>query len=113
MIPNDTTPLVNATPVAVDYDPFAGSTLAHVVPATAPQREVWLASTLEPAASLAYNESISLRLQGELDVAALQAALQQLVDRHEALRATFSRDGEELCIAAQQALVCEVRDLSW
>ncbi|WP_255557236.1 non-ribosomal peptide synthetase [Dyella sp. ASV21] len=39
--------------------------------------------------------------------------MQQLVDRHEALRATFSRDGEELCIAAQQALVCEVRDLSW
>ncbi|MHA6203850.1 non-ribosomal peptide synthetase [Dyella soli] len=113
MSPNDTTPLSTTAPVAVDYDPFEGSALERVVPATAPQREVWLASTLEPAASLAYNESISLRLQGELDVAALQTALQLLVDRHEALRATFSEDGEELYIAARQTLECPVRDLSW
>ncbi|WP_430390360.1 amino acid adenylation domain-containing protein [Dyella sp. 20L07] len=113
MSPNDTTPLSTAASVAVDYDPFAGAALARVVPATAPQREVWLAATMEPAASLAYNESISLRLHGELDVAALQTALQQLVDRHEALRATFSQDGEELCIAAQQDFPCPVRDLTW
>jgi amino acid adenylation domain-containing protein len=112
MSPNDTTPL-SAAPVAVDYDPFAGSALSRVVPPTAPQREVWLASTLEPAASLAYNESISLRLHGELNVSALQTALQQLMDRHEALRATFSNDGDELYIAAQQDLPCPVRDLSW
>ncbi|WP_267225801.1 non-ribosomal peptide synthetase [Dyella silvae] len=112
MSPNDTTPL-SAAPVAVDYDPFAGSALERVVPPTAPQREVWLASTLEPAASLAYNESISLRLRGELNVSALQTALQQLMDRHEALRATFSNDGDELYIAAQQDLPCPVRDLSW
>jgi amino acid adenylation domain-containing protein len=112
MSPNDTTPLTAAS-VAVDYDPFAGSALSRVVPPTAPQREVWLASTLEPAASLAYNESISLRLHGELNVPALQAALQQLMDRHEALRATFSNDGDELYVAAQQDLPCPVRDLSW
>ncbi|WP_130618209.1 non-ribosomal peptide synthetase [Dyella amyloliquefaciens] len=102
-----------AEAVAVDYDPFAGAALERVVPATAPQREVWLASTLEPQASLAYNESATLRLHGELNTAALQAALQQLMDRHEALRATFGKDGSELCIAAQQSLVCLVRDLSW
>ncbi|RDI97055.1 amino acid adenylation domain-containing protein [Dyella solisilvae] len=113
MSPNDTTPLSTAAQVAVDYDPFAGAALARVVPATAPQREVWLGATLEPDASLAYNESISLRLHGELDVPALQAALQQLVNRHEALRATFSQDGEELYIADQQELPCPVRDLSW
>ncbi|RAO77934.1 non-ribosomal peptide synthetase [Dyella jiangningensis] len=99
--------------VAVDYDPFAGATLERVVPATAPQREVWLASTLEPKASLAYNESATLRLHGDLNAAAMQAALQQLVDRHEALRATFGKDGSELCIAAQQSLECPLRDLSW
>ncbi|WP_114238540.1 non-ribosomal peptide synthetase [Dyella sp. C9] len=113
MNPNDATPLSTTAPVAVDYDPFAGATLARVVPATAPQREVWLAAALEPDASLAYNESISLRLHGALDVPALQAALQQLVDRHEALRATFSHDGDELYIAAQLTVPCPVRDLSW
>jgi len=106
MSPNDAT-----TATAVDYDPFAETALARVVPTTEPQREIWLAAKLEPEASLAYNESVSLRLSGELDVAALQAALQQLTDRHEALRASLSTDGEELHIAATLELPCPVRDL--
>ncbi len=107
MSPNDTT-----TATAVDYDPFAEVALARVVPTTEPQREIWLAAKLEPEASLAYNESVSLRLSGELDVAALKAALQQLTDRHEALRASLSADGEELHIAATLELPCPVRDLT-
>ncbi|WP_109125843.1 non-ribosomal peptide synthetase [Dyella sp. C11] len=113
MIPNDPAQIPDAGAVAVDYDPFAGATLARVLPSTAPQREVWLASTLEPEASLAYNESVSLRLHGELNVEALQTALQQLVDRHETLRATFASEGSELCIADQQDLPCPLRELSW
>jgi len=113
MNPNDPSQLPDADAIAVDYDPFAGAVLARVAPATAPQREVWLASTLEPEASLAYNESVSLRLHGELNVDALQTALQQLMERHEALRATFANDGSELCIAAQQDLPCPLRELSW
>ncbi|HEY2622776.1 MAG TPA: condensation domain-containing protein, partial [Dyella sp.] len=108
MSPNDTT----AAPVAVDYDPFVGTALARVAPTLETQREIWLASKLEPEASLAYNESISLRLRGTLDVPALQAALQYLVDRHEALRATLSAEGEELYIATQLAIACPLRDLS-
>jgi amino acid adenylation domain-containing protein len=63
------------------------------VPSTEPQREVWLADRLGPEASLAYNESISLHLRGELDVAALRHAVRQLPIRHDALRATFGADG--------------------
>ena len=108
---------MNATDVsivstAVDYDPFADVALARVVPATESQREIWLAAKLEPEASLAYNESVSIKLSGELHVSALQAALQGVVDRHEALRATLSADGNELCIAADVKLDCFVRDLS-
>ncbi|MGO4503122.1 MULTISPECIES: amino acid adenylation domain-containing protein [unclassified Dyella] len=113
MNPNEPAQLPDADAIAVDYDPFAGATLARVAPATAPQREVWLASTLEPEASLAYNESVSLRLHGDLNVEALQTALQQLVERHEALRAAFANDGSELCIATQQDLPCPLRELSW
>jgi amino acid adenylation domain-containing protein len=113
MNPHESAQATDASPIAVDYDPFAGATLARVVPATAPQREVWLASTLEPEASLAYNESVSLRLHGDLDVTALQTALRQLPERHEALRATFANDGGELCIAADLDLPCPLRELSW
>jgi NRPS condensation-like uncharacterized protein len=62
-------------------------------PSTEPQREVWVAARLGPEASLAYNESVSLHLRGELDVAALRQAVRQLPVRHDALRATFDADG--------------------
>ena len=61
---------------AVDYDPFAGGELACVVASTEPQREIWLADQLGTDASLSFNLSVSLRLQGALDRDALAAALQ-------------------------------------
>ncbi|GAB2579028.1 amino acid adenylation domain-containing protein [Dyella jejuensis] len=103
---------VSMAATAVDYDPFAGAALARVAPATESQREIWLAAKLDQEASLAYNESVSIRLCGELDVAALQTALHDLVDRHEALRATFSVDGNDLCIATHVDFDCATRDLS-
>jgi amino acid adenylation domain-containing protein len=98
--------------VAVDFDPFAGAALARVVPTTEPQREIWLAAKLEPAASLAYNEAVAIRLKGALDVDRLRTALQQLVDRHEALRSTVTPDGAELCVAETVAIDCPLHDLS-
>ncbi len=83
---------------AVDYDPFAGGELELVVHTTEPQREVWLAAKLATDASLAYNESVSLRLGGRLDVPALERALVDLVSLHDALRSTFSPDGETFCV---------------
>ncbi|NID03432.1 amino acid adenylation domain-containing protein [Luteibacter jiangsuensis] len=106
------TPNELAAATAVDYDPFAGAPLARLVPTTAAQREVWLASRLEPEASLAYNEAVSLNLKGLLDVPALEWALQGIVDRHEALRATFAGDGESLFIAEHTTLPIAFHDLS-
>ena len=97
---------------AVDYDPFAEGELARVVPTTEPQREVWLADRLGSDASLAFNESVSLRLKGHLDADALQAALQALVDRHDALRASFGPDGETLCVRAALDLNVQLHDLT-
>ncbi|HVK73992.1 MAG TPA: amino acid adenylation domain-containing protein [Kofleriaceae bacterium] len=86
---------------------------ARAVPSTEPQREVWLADRLGPEASLAYNESVSLDLRGELDVGALRAAVRALPARHDALRATFSADGLTLHVAAEPpALEVPLHDLS-
>jgi len=84
----------------VDFDPFAGAELARAVPSTEAQREVWLADQMGREASLAFNESVSLRFEGPIDTAALQSALNGLVDRHESLRLTLSSDGLSLLIAA-------------
>ncbi|HEX5124543.1 MAG TPA: amino acid adenylation domain-containing protein [Rhodanobacteraceae bacterium] len=97
---------------APDFDPFAGAALARVVPTTEPQREIWLAAKLDPAASLAYNEAVAIRLSGTLDVDKLRAALQQLVERHEALRATVTPDGADFCVAETVSLDCPLHDLS-
>lgn len=97
---------------SVDYDPFADAPLQRVVAVTEPQREVWLADKLSPDASLAYNESVSIAFQGAVDVAALQASLQDLVDRHESLRATLSPEGDELCIAEHLHIDTPVLDLT-
>ena len=72
-------------------------TPAHPGPAplTPPQREIWLSVRLGgAAASIAYNECRAFRFRGPLDEGRLVACLARLVERHEALRHTFSLDGE-------------------
>ena len=82
------------------------------VPLTESQIEIWLAAQLGDDASCAFNESVSLRMQGRLNALALQAAITQVVARHDALRATFSATGEEMRIAAPQTFDYPVTDLS-
>jgi len=98
--------------VVVGYDPFAGGAVARVVPTTEPQRELWLAAHLGEDGSLAYNESVSLHLRGELDTARLQQALQQVVGAHDALRASFGPDGETFCVLEPAPVLLPLTDLS-
>ena len=102
---------VSSKVTAVDYDPFAATTVARVVPTTEAQRELWLADKLGREASLAFNESVVLSIQGDLDVEAMQASLLALSNRHEALRSTVSEDGMSLLIAPEGALRAELVDL--
>ena len=99
-----------ATPV--EHDPFAGEQLARVVPTTEAQREMWLADQLDPDASLAYNESVSLHVTGRLDLTAFDNAVQALTQRHDMLRTTLSGDGLRLMIAQRTELTVTVIDLS-
>jgi natural product biosynthesis luciferase-like monooxygenase protein/amino acid adenylation domain-containing protein len=66
----------------------------RAVPLTEGQRQLWLESQMGEDAALAYVESQSLHLHGPLDVGALRGAVQALVRRHDALRATFAPDGD-------------------
>ena len=96
---------------AVDYDPFASPALERVVPSTEAQREIWLAAKMGTEASLAYNEAVALTLHGMLDRTALLGALQALVDRHDALRASFGPDGETFCVAGSATLAVQQAEL--
>ena len=94
------------------FDPFSGSEIFRVVPSTEPQREVWLAAKMGPEGSLAYNESVTLRLRGPLDLRALAGALDDLVARHESLRAMLSPDGMQMLIATPAPVGIARLDLS-
>ncbi len=97
--------------VAVDHDPFADAPLQRALASSEAQREIWLACQLGTEASLAYNEVLRVDLRGELDIDALGLALQRLVERHDALRATFSADGRQMLIARELPPQLSVLDL--
>ncbi|RKH48164.1 non-ribosomal peptide synthetase [Corallococcus sicarius] len=65
-----------------------------VLPLSFAQQRLWLIDQLEPGSS-AYNLFMALRVEGALDVAALEQAFAALVARHESLRTVFvSQEGE-------------------
>ncbi|WKV75481.1 non-ribosomal peptide synthetase [Streptomyces sp. PCS3-D2] len=53
------------------------------------QRRLWFIDQLQPG-SPAYNVPVATRIRGPLDVPALHAALQDVVDRHEVLRTVYT-----------------------
>ena len=105
-------PVSSSTTTVVDFDPFAGGEVLLTALATAAQKEIWASVQMGTGANCAYNESQSLRLRGDLDVMALQAAVQSLIQRHEALRMTVSPDGNTLCVTDGLEIAIPVLDLS-
>ena len=105
------TAFAGAELASVDFDPFAGGELQRVVPATPPQVEIWLADRLAQEASLAYNESESFIFEGQLDESALNDALNDLIQRHDALRSTLGPDGQSLCVSESAQLTIQIHDL--
>ncbi|MDD1444234.1 condensation domain-containing protein, partial [Dolichospermum sp. ST_sed3] len=84
---------------SVDFDPFAGSEKLRVA-TTEAQREIWTNVQFGGhAANCAYNESVSLHLNGKFQFENLQKTVQLLFERHPALRSTFSDDGMEMKIS--------------
>ncbi len=58
------------------------------LPLSFSQQRLWWLDLLEPGSNW-YNVAVALRLEGELDLPALAAALTAIVRRHEPLRTTF------------------------
>ncbi len=68
--------------------------LASGLPLSLAQQRLWLLDRLEPGGA-SYNVPVAVRLEGELDTAALARALAALVGRHEPLRTVYALVGEE------------------
>jgi amino acid adenylation domain-containing protein len=90
----------------------AVASAAAGLPLTESQTEIWLAAQMGDEASCAFNESVSLKMHGSLNEAALRASLSYLFTRHDALRAAFSPSGEEMRIRDAGSVDLPVTDLS-
>jgi amino acid adenylation domain-containing protein len=67
---------------------------------TEAQREIYFAAALGDEANCAFNESVTLRLRGNVQEKQLVQALEAAFARHDALRSSISEDGESLMIAS-------------
>jgi len=68
--------------------PVAPAVRPEVIPLSHGQKQLWFLDQLE-GPSATYNQPTSLRIEGRLDRAALERALEGIVARHEILRTTF------------------------
>ncbi|WP_261888098.1 non-ribosomal peptide synthetase [Vibrio rhizosphaerae] len=74
-------------------------------PLSLAQQRLWFLSQMNPAASSAYVIAGGTRLCGQLDVAALQQALDRIVARHEILRTHFTEcDGLATQVVESEAV---------
>ncbi|WP_083864874.1 non-ribosomal peptide synthetase [Nocardia brevicatena] len=85
------------------------------IPLSLPQQRLWFLNRFAPESN-AYNIAFVLDIAGDLDVAALRAALADIVERHEILRTVFPEDGDgahQQVLPADRALSDpEPRDVS-
>jgi amino acid adenylation domain-containing protein len=75
-----------------------------VLPTSFQQQRFWILDQIDPE-SAAYTVPVALRLRGALHAAALEAALDVVVARHESLRTVFALDGD----GPAQVILPEVR----
>ena len=64
------------------------------LPLSFAQQRLWFMAQLEPNDSI-FNAPLAMRLKGDLDLAALELALNELVARHEVLRTTYRLENDQ------------------
>lgn len=82
------------------------------VPLTEPQMEIFLAAQMGDAASMAFNESLTVRFEGPFDAHAMVNAVNAVVQRHDALRGRVGKEGDSLEILSDLAIDIPAIDLS-
>lgn len=97
---------------SVVFDPFACGEILRVVPTTGPQKEIIASAQMSDAANTAFNEAVSISICGELNKDMLESCLNKLIERHDILRATFSRNGQEICLQESKSFHLNFKDLS-
>ncbi|MBW4477607.1 MAG: amino acid adenylation domain-containing protein [Tolypothrix brevis GSE-NOS-MK-07-07A] len=83
------------------------------LPLSFAQQRLWFLAQLEPDSPF-YNIPAAVRLQGQLNVEALQESFNEIVNRHEALRTNFqTREGQAVAVISQEKpITLSILDIS-
>lgn len=98
--------------VEVDFDPFFQGEVMLTAPTTEAQKEIWASVQMGSEANCGFNESMSLVIKGHLDPEIFIDSVQDLISRHEILRATFSTDGTIISFLGELIINIPVLDFS-
>jgi amino acid adenylation domain-containing protein len=102
--------ITGATDVAAI--PQTSSDGMTTVPLTEPQMEIFLAAQMGDAASMAFNESLTVRFEGPFDRNAMVNAVKAVVQRHDALRGRIGKEGDTLEILSDLPIDIPLLDFS-
>lgn len=80
-----------------ERDPILPRPSGVPTPLSPEQRRIWLHAAQQPDAPV-YNEPFTLYRHGSLDIAILEAAFNEIIRRHEALRTRFTAVGEQIVV---------------
>ncbi|MBE9209296.1 amino acid adenylation domain-containing protein [Nostoc sp. LEGE 06077] len=94
-----------------------GDELSHsqeivTLPLTEVQKELWFMAQIGDHASRAYNQSMTIHLRGEFQLEVAYKAVQTVINRHEALRTSFSSEGDYQLIHPKLTIDIPYIDLS-
>ncbi|MDW5329211.1 non-ribosomal peptide synthetase/type I polyketide synthase, partial [Plantactinospora sp. KLBMP9567] len=87
-------PAARSVPAREPVIPAADEPVPDRIPLTEAQRQLWTLAGLDTDASVAYNQTAVLRVEGVLRLDALRTALAEVLRRHESLRTVFDPAGE-------------------
>jgi amino acid adenylation domain-containing protein len=79
---------------------------------TIPQRGIFFSSRLSDNLSASYNESVTIRVEGIIDSQKLKNTIEKILERHDALHASFDETGMLMKIAPVVPLNIEEHDFA-
>ena len=100
------------TALGAKDDEQTTSQAASKVPLTEAQKQLWVLAQMGEEVSVAYNLSLTLELHGTFNLPAMRHAVQTVVNRHEALRMTFSPEGDFQRVSPELSLEIPFEDFT-